>query len=210
MSAASPRIVAKWAQANKHLWGKIGKNIFFVWRTNQWPLVRETLFSYIPPRNSLISFWDSWMAFGADTTPLDRSSFWLVRCELQRNKDTVRCAMWDWVVAQDTAKDNYRKPWLRVGRKRTCFHWSKNWKGPGPPISDSELDLTASLTTPASSWTGWRFCLTTAPRQSGPNRLPGWSATWTKRWTLARSSTHTPADPGRSTIPYQGVATNQH
>ena len=30
-------------------------SVFFAWMANQWPLVRETLFSSVPPSNSLVS-----------------------------------------------------------------------------------------------------------------------------------------------------------
>ena len=44
-------------------------NHAFAWRANQWPLVRETLFSVVPPSNSLVPVSDPWRAFWADTTP---------------------------------------------------------------------------------------------------------------------------------------------
>ena len=45
------------------------KNHWFAWRANQWPLVGETLFSSVPPSNSLVSVSDPWRAFWADTAP---------------------------------------------------------------------------------------------------------------------------------------------
>ena len=38
------------------------KNHWCAWRANQWPLIGETLFSSVPPSNSLISFADPWRA----------------------------------------------------------------------------------------------------------------------------------------------------
>ena len=45
------------------------KNHWFAWRANQWPLIGETLFSSVPPSNSLDSVSDPWRAFWADTAP---------------------------------------------------------------------------------------------------------------------------------------------
>ena len=43
------------------------KNHWFAWRANQWPLAGETLFSSVPPSNSLVSVLDLRRAFWADT-----------------------------------------------------------------------------------------------------------------------------------------------
>ena len=45
------------------------KNHWFAWRANQWPLIGETLFSSVPPSNSLVSVSDPRRAFWADTAP---------------------------------------------------------------------------------------------------------------------------------------------
>ena len=45
------------------------KNHWFARRANQWPLVRETILSSVPPSNSLVSVSDAWRAFWADTAP---------------------------------------------------------------------------------------------------------------------------------------------
>ena len=42
---------------------------WFTLRANQWPLIRETLFSLVPPCNSLATVLDQWRAFWADTAP---------------------------------------------------------------------------------------------------------------------------------------------
>ena len=42
------------------------KDYWFAWRANQWPLVRETLISSVPPSNSLVSVSDPWRAFWDD------------------------------------------------------------------------------------------------------------------------------------------------
>ena len=70
------------------------QNHWFAWRANQWPLVRETLFSSVPPSNSLVSVSDPRRAFWADQRPswaLDSSRALLP--ELQRYKDTVCCVV---------------------------------------------------------------------------------------------------------------------
>ena len=41
------------------------KNHWFTWRANQWPLIKETLFSSVPPSNSLVSVLDPWLDLGA-------------------------------------------------------------------------------------------------------------------------------------------------
>ena len=45
------------------------KTHWFAWRANQWPLSGETLFSSVPPSNSLVSISDHWMAFWVETAP---------------------------------------------------------------------------------------------------------------------------------------------
>ena len=45
------------------------KSQWFVWKANQWPLSRELIFSFVPPRNSLVSVSNPWRAFWADTLP---------------------------------------------------------------------------------------------------------------------------------------------
>ena len=68
------------------------KKNWFARRANQWPLVRETLFSVVPPSNSLVSVADPWRLFELTWCP--RRTLALPRAllpELQR-KDTVRCA----------------------------------------------------------------------------------------------------------------------
>ena len=45
------------------------KNHWFSRRANQWPLIGETLFSSVPPSNSLVSVSDPRRAFWADTVP---------------------------------------------------------------------------------------------------------------------------------------------
>ena len=45
------------------------KNHTLAWRANQWPLIWETLFSSVPPSNSLVSVSDPRRAFWADTAP---------------------------------------------------------------------------------------------------------------------------------------------
>ena len=45
------------------------KNHWFAWRANQWPLKGETLFSSVPPSNSLVSVSDLRRAFWVDTAP---------------------------------------------------------------------------------------------------------------------------------------------
>ena len=45
------------------------KTHWFAWRANQWPLIGETLFSSVPPSNSLVSVSDPRRAFWADTVP---------------------------------------------------------------------------------------------------------------------------------------------
>ena len=64
------------------------KNHWFASRANQanqWPLVVETLFSSIPPSNSLVTVLDLGRAFWADTAPF--KGLWLVRC-FQNYRDT--------------------------------------------------------------------------------------------------------------------------
>ena len=73
----------------------VKKNHWFAWRANQWPLAGETLFSSVPPSNSLISVSDPRRAFWADTVPFLGPRLASPRAllpELQRYKDTVRCA----------------------------------------------------------------------------------------------------------------------
>ena len=45
------------------------KNHWLAWRPNQWPLIWETLFSFVPLRNILVSVSDPWRAFWDDTAP---------------------------------------------------------------------------------------------------------------------------------------------
>jgi len=47
------------------------KDHWFAWRANQWPLVREKLFSFVPHSNSLVSVSDHWRAFWADAAPFN-------------------------------------------------------------------------------------------------------------------------------------------
>ena len=45
------------------------KNHLSAWRANQWPLIRKTLLSVVPPSNSLVSVSDPWGAFWIDSAP---------------------------------------------------------------------------------------------------------------------------------------------
>ena len=56
------------------------KNHWFTWRANQWPLIGETLFSSVPPSNSLVSISDPWRTFWADTCVLQGPWTRLVSC----------------------------------------------------------------------------------------------------------------------------------
>ena len=82
-------------RATREMWqlsGLATNSIFFCFFF-LWPLVGETLFSSVPPINSLVSVSDPRRAFWADTAP-PRALYWPHEWlpELQSYKDTVRCA----------------------------------------------------------------------------------------------------------------------
>ena len=67
---------------------------WYAWKAIQWPLFAETLFSAVPPSNSLVSVLVPRRAFLSWHGALQGPSTCLVRCfrNHKRNKDTVRCA----------------------------------------------------------------------------------------------------------------------
>ena len=60
------------------------------WGANQWPLIRETLFSYTPPCNYLLWISDPWRVFWADTVPLNLE---VVHC-FGTTEHTGLCQVW--------------------------------------------------------------------------------------------------------------------
>ena len=52
------------------------ENHWFARRANQWPLVGEILFSFVPTSNSLVSVSNAWRVFSADRTT------WALPCAL--------------------------------------------------------------------------------------------------------------------------------
>ena len=89
-------------QAIKHLGGQVGKNHWFSWRSNKWPLVRETLFSSVPPSNFLVSVYQTlngclswhgalqvpWKNFYSETRTLSSMPCWASK---KRRKPCVMC-----------------------------------------------------------------------------------------------------------------------
>ena len=71
---------------------------------------REKPFSSVIPSNPLVLVSDPWRVSWADVEPCHL-------CCLCNYRDR----------SQDTIRNNWTKPWLCFGWKRTRFHWSKNW-----------------------------------------------------------------------------------
>ena len=57
----------------------VKKSLFYLEGKSMTPCW-ETLFSVVPPSNSLVSVSDPWRAFWADTTPFKGPQLWCVRC----------------------------------------------------------------------------------------------------------------------------------
>ena len=64
-----PLSIQVWPLTQFFLFPFCKRNHWFAWRANQWPLIREILFSSVPPSNSLVSVLDPRRAFWADTAP---------------------------------------------------------------------------------------------------------------------------------------------
>ena len=93
--------------------------------------------SSIPSRNSLVLISSPRWAFWAEKAPFKGPQplpFNLASgtTKIKWNLKTYRNGCW---LLQDTVKIKWRKPWLHVCQKPTCFHWSKNGAGDRPPLS---------------------------------------------------------------------------
>ena len=126
---ADMKITGKGA-SNQILGGQVGKNHWFAWRTNGWPLVREIIFSDLPPINSFISDSDPWRAFW-----VDQALFKGPRLNLRRLRNNDSIQVWHaWGDGPRTLlRTTEAKRWLCVCWKHSYFLCSKKEAGLYPP-----------------------------------------------------------------------------
>ena len=105
---------------------------------NQWPLIGETLFSSVPPSNSLVSVSDPRRAFWADTAPFSGPR--LASCvasgttEIQGHRQVCRARRGGPRTPSTTTDANldcafvenalfYTDPWLWKANRRELSYW---------------------------------------------------------------------------------------
>ena len=107
-------------------------------RANQWPLIRETLFSSVPPCNSLATVLDQWRAFWADTAPFKGPQPQRMHCF--RNYGDTRTQSGAHLAHlarrfQDTVKNQPKQTLIVRLLKTHSFLLMQKIKGTLPPLS---------------------------------------------------------------------------
>ena len=128
------------------------KTHWFAWRANQWPLIRETPFSSVPPSSSLVSVSNHRRAFWADTTPFSGPR--LASCiasgttEIQGHSQVSRARCRGPRTPSVRQQQLTQKPWLCVCWKRTFLYRSL--------ILKSQQNRTELVTRPDLSSLPWQ------------------------------------------------------
>ena len=110
----------------------MGKKSLICLEGKSMTLEQETLFSSVPPSSSLMSVLSIGGSFEQTTLQGPQLALY-VASETAENQGHCRVCRTR-RRSQYTVKNNWRKPWLCVWWKNTCFCYSKNWRAKVPSL----------------------------------------------------------------------------